>query len=68
MITTLIMAIPLISLVAITYWAASGNTNISKQNFARASITWFFVSLVIVFVLSTTGARVGLSGIGGAGN
>ena len=68
MVTTLIMAIPLVNLVAIVYWAASGSTNISKQNFARASIAWFLISLVVVFVLSATGALVGFSGTGGVGN
>ena len=68
MVTILIMAIPVVNLVAIIYWAASGSTNVSKQNYARASIVWFFVGLVIALVLSMTGALVGLSGAGGAGN
>ncbi len=65
MVTILIMAIPIVNLVAIIYWAASSSTNISKQNYARASIAWFVIGLIIFFILSATGALVGLSGTGG---
>lgn len=64
MVIILIMAIPGVNLIALVYWAASSSTNISKQNYARASITWFFIGLVIFFVLSATGLLVGLSGPG----
>lgn len=61
MVIILIMAVPGVVLV---YRAASSSTNISKQNYARASIAWFSIGLVIFFVLSTTGLLVGLSGPG----
>lgn len=47
MVIILIMAIPGVNLIALVYWAASSSTNISKQNYARASIAWFFIGLVI---------------------
>ena len=68
MVTILITAIPLVNLVAIVYWAASGSTNINKQNYARASIVWAFIGLVIALGLSMTGALVGLSDTSGVGN
>lgn len=65
MMTILIMAIPLVNVVAIIYWAASSSTNINKQNYARASIAWFFIGLVIFFFLSLIGVALpGLAGVG----
>lgn len=58
MITILIMAIPLVNLVAIIYWAASSGTNVSKQNYARASIAWFVIGLIVFFGLSLVGVTI----------
>ena len=68
MVTTLILVIPLVNLVAVIYWAASSGTNLNKQNYARASIAWFFIGLIIFLILTMTGALVGLTGTGGVGN
>ncbi len=68
MVTILIMAIPLVNLVAIIYWAASSGTNLNKQNYARASIAWFIIWVVIAIFLSLIGVALpGLSGTGLAG-
>ncbi len=53
MVVILIMAIPLVNIIAVIYWAASSGTNISKQNYARASIAWFFIGLVIFLILTS---------------
>lgn len=66
MVTILIMAIPLVNLVAIIYWAASSSTNRNKQNYARASIAWAFIGLVVFFILSLIG--IALPGLSGTGN
>lgn len=66
MVTTLVLLIPIVNVVALIYWAASSGTNINKQNYARASIAWFFISLVILLILTMTGTLVGLTGSGGA--
>ena len=65
MITILVLAIPFVNVVALIYWAASSGTNVTKQNYARASIAWFFIGLVIFLILSMTGALVGLTGTNG---
>ena len=65
MVTILVLAIPLVNIVALIYWAASSGTNVTKQNYARASIAWFLIGLVIFFVLSMTGVLVGLTGTNG---
>lgn len=66
MVTILVLAIPVVNVVAPTYWAASSGTNITKQNDTRASTAWFFIALVIVLSLSMTGALVGLTGTNGS--
>ncbi len=65
MVTILVLAIPFVNVVALIYWAASSGTNVTKQNYARASIAWFLIGLVIFFVLSMTGVLVGLTGTNG---
>ena len=65
MITILVLAIPFVNVVALIYWAASSGTNVTKQNYARASIAWFVIGLVIFLVLSATGVLVGLTGTNG---
>ena len=65
MVTILVLAIPLVNVVALIYWAASSGTNVTKQNYARASIAWFLIGLVIFLVLSMTGVLVGLTGTDG---
>ena len=65
MVTILVLAVPLVNVVALIYWAASSGTNVTKQNYARASIAWFLIGLVIFLVLSMTGVLVGLTGTNG---
>ena len=65
MVTILVLAIPFVNVVALVYWAASSGTNVTKQNYARASIAWFLIGLVIFLVLSMTGVLVGLTGTNG---
>ena len=65
MVTILVLAIPFVNVVALVYWAASSGTNVTKQNYARASIAWFLIGLVIFLVLSMTSVLVGLTGTNG---
>lgn len=65
MVTILVLAIPLVNVVALIYWAASSGTNVSKQDYARASIAWSLIGLAVFLVLSLTGALVGLTGTNG---
>lgn len=65
MVTILVLAIPFVNVVALIYWAAPNSTNVTKQNYARASIAWFLIGLVIFLVLSATGVLAGLTGTNG---
>ena len=49
-ITLIILAIPLVNLIMLIVWAVSGNTNPSKQNYARATliIGAIFIALAVV--------------------
>lgn len=54
--TILIAGIPIVGLVMIFVWAFSGNTNINKANWAKATLIWIVVSIfVAIIILSITG-------------
>jgi Trk-type K+ transport system membrane component len=55
--TILIAGIPIVGLVMIFVWAFSGNTNINKSNWAKATLIWIVVGIIIGgAILSITGA------------
>ena len=56
-ITLLITAIPLVGLIMLFVWAFSGNTNINKANWAKASLLMMVVGIIIGFVV------LGITGI-----
>jgi hypothetical protein len=51
MITALLLGIPIVNIVLIFVWAFGGNTPVSKANFAKATLIWCLISMVISFVL-----------------
>lgn len=54
MLTILLMAIPVVGIIMLFVWAFGGGTNPSKANFAKASLLWAVIGVVIyvvVFVL-----------------
>jgi len=52
--TILICAIPLVNLIMLLVWAFSGNVNPSKSNFAKASLIWMVIGVVLWFALFAT--------------
>lgn len=58
MITLLIMTIPVVNLVALIYWAASGSSNPVKANFAKAALIWIVIMslLGILFFVAFFGS------------
>jgi hypothetical protein len=46
-VTLLIMFIPLVNLIMLFVWAFSGGTNLSKANWAKATLIWMLVGLVL---------------------
>ncbi|HKL02549.1 MAG TPA: hypothetical protein VJ911_02695 [Cryomorphaceae bacterium] len=50
MITILITAIPLVGLIMLFVWSFGENTNKSKSNWAKATLLWYVIVIVLSFV------------------
>lgn len=46
-VTLLIAAIPLVGFIMLFVWAFSGNTNVNKANWAKATLLWMAVLIVL---------------------
>jgi len=51
MLTILIMAIPLVNLIMLFVWAFGNNSPLSKANFAKASLIWMLICIVLSVVV-----------------
>jgi hypothetical protein len=51
MITILLMAIPIVNIIMLFIWAFSGNINISKANWAKATLIWWLIIAVVYALL-----------------
>lgn len=51
MLTYLIMCIPIVNLVMLFVWAFSGNVPPSKANWAKASLIWLLIGIVLWILL-----------------
>jgi hypothetical protein len=51
MITILIMIIPLINIIMLFVWAFSGGPKVSKANWAKASLLWLLIMIVIYIII-----------------
>ncbi|UCE23037.1 MAG: hypothetical protein JSV46_03165 [Candidatus Aminicenantes bacterium] len=49
--TLFLVAIPLVGLVLLFIWAFSATTNPSKANWAKASLVWAAIGIVIYLIL-----------------
>jgi succinate dehydrogenase/fumarate reductase cytochrome b subunit len=58
MITILLLVIPIVNIVMLFVWAFGGGVNSSKANYAKASLIWALIGIVlyIVFGLLIFGA------------
>ncbi|MBP7276241.1 MAG: hypothetical protein KBA51_08575 [Kiritimatiellae bacterium] len=50
MLTYLLMCIPLVNLIMLFVWAFSGSTPVSKANWAKASLIWMVIVIVLWFI------------------
>ncbi|MDD9266728.1 hypothetical protein ACFPES_06740 [Paenibacillus sp. GCM10023248] len=50
MITILLLAIPIVNIVLLFVWAFSKSENPTKSNYAKASLIWAAIGLVIYLV------------------
>jgi hypothetical protein len=58
-IAMLITAIPLVGLIMLLIWAFGSNTNVNKANWAKASLIWMVIGLIIgFFVFMIMGAAI----------
>ncbi len=60
-ITLLLMMIPVANIVLLILWAIGSDVNKNKQNWAKASIFIFLISLGIIIVLSILFTVIGIS-------
>lgn len=51
MITILLMALPVVNIIMLFVWAFSGNSNISKANWAKATLIWSLIIIVFYILL-----------------
>jgi hypothetical protein len=52
--TMLIMVIPLVNLIMLLVWSFSGSTKISKANWAKASLVWMLIGIVVMIFFGGT--------------
>ncbi|WP_051620465.1 hypothetical protein [Paenibacillus sp. UNC451MF] len=52
MLTILIMIIPLVNIIMLFVWAFGGGTNPSKANYAKASLLWAAIGIVIYILIA----------------
>ncbi|TXK74397.1 hypothetical protein FU659_29630 [Paenibacillus sp. N3.4] len=51
MITILLLAIPIVNIIMLFVWAFGGETNPSKANYAKASLIWAAIGIVIYLII-----------------
>jgi len=49
-ITILLLAIPIVNLVMLLIWSFGGGANPSKANFAKASLIWMVIGIVLTII------------------
>jgi succinate dehydrogenase/fumarate reductase cytochrome b subunit len=49
-VTILLVAIPLVNLIMLFVWAFGGGANPSKANYAKASLIWILIGIVLYIV------------------
>ena len=60
--TLFIVSLPLIGLIMLFVWAFGSGTPPSKANFAKASLIWMLVAIVLMGILMMFGVFGGMMG------
>lgn len=47
MLTYILLCIPIVNIILIFVWAFGSNTPVSKANWAKASLIWFLIGIVL---------------------
>lgn len=53
-IVCLLMAIPIVNFIMLLVWAFGGGANPNKANFAKASLIWMLIGLVVMILFWTS--------------
>ena len=63
-VTLFITYIPIVGLIMLLVWAFDSTTNVNKKNFAKASLLWTLIGIVLAIIFFTMfmGALFGLLG------
>ena len=61
--TYLLMCIPFVNIILLFVWAFGSNTPKSKANWAKASLIWMLIGLVIGILFVAMGSAAMLSSI-----
>jgi hypothetical protein len=61
--TMLITAIPLVGLIMLFVWAFGSGTNPNKANWAKASLIWYLVAVVIAIIFIVVFGALLFSGL-----
>ncbi|WP_440119244.1 hypothetical protein [Paenibacillus sp. QZ-Y1] len=60
MLTLLLLALPIVNIIMLFVWAF-GNSNPSKANYAKASLLWIAIGIVVYILLVALGLTAMLS-------
>jgi hypothetical protein len=52
-VTILLLAIPIVNLVMLFVWSFGGGANPNKANFAKASLIWMVIGIVLTIIFWT---------------
>ena len=68
MLTYLLMCIPLVNIIMLLVWAFVGGAPESKSNWAKASLIWMVIGIVltVMLIMAAGGLAAALSASGGS--
>ncbi|HNR93076.1 MAG TPA: hypothetical protein PKM67_08445 [Kiritimatiellia bacterium] len=68
MLTYLLMCIPLVNIIMLLVWAFGGGAPESKSNWAKASLIWMVIGIVltVMLIMAAGGLAAALSASGGS--
>ena len=59
-VTFIVLAIPLVNIIMLFVWAFGGGVNLSKKNYAKATLILIVISIALSFIMfSVIGTSIG---------
>ncbi|MBE6724821.1 MAG: zinc ribbon domain-containing protein [Ruminococcaceae bacterium] len=59
-----VLAIPVVGLIVLLVWAFSKSANLNRKHYARATLIWMLISLILVVIVTFAGGGI-LGSLGG---